>query len=43
MIKQLAKDGTSILLTTQYMEEAEYLANNVIVLDHGMIIDEGNR
>jgi ABC-2 type transport system ATP-binding protein len=41
MIKQLAKDGTSILLTTQYMEEAEYLADNVIVLDHGMIIAEG--
>ncbi len=41
MIKQLAKDGTSILLTTQYMEEAEYLADNVIVLDHGTIIAEG--
>jgi ABC-2 type transport system ATP-binding protein len=41
MIKQLAKDGTSILLTTQYMEEAEFLANNVIVLDHGTIIAEG--
>ena len=41
MIKQLAKEGTSILLTTQYMEEAEYLANNVIVLDHGTIIAEG--
>lgn len=41
MIKQLANDGTSILLTTQYMEEAEYLADNVIVLDHGTIIAEG--
>jgi ABC-2 type transport system ATP-binding protein len=41
MIKDLAKNGTSILLTTQYMEEAEYLADNVIVLDHGRIIAEG--
>ncbi len=41
MIKELAKSGTSILLTTQYMEEAEFLANNVIVLDHGKIIAEG--
>lgn len=41
MIKQLAKDGTTILLTTQYMEEAEYLADNVIVIDHGMVIAEG--
>jgi ABC-2 type transport system ATP-binding protein len=41
MIKQLAKDGTTILLTTQYMEEAEYLADNVIVIDHGKVIAEG--
>lgn len=41
MIKQLASEGTSILLTTQYMEEAEFLADNVIVLDQGTIIAEG--
>ncbi len=40
-VQQLADEGTTILLTTQYMEEAEYLANNVIVLDHGTIIAEG--
>lgn len=40
-VQQLADEGMSILLTTQYMEEAEYLANNVIVLDHGIIIAEG--
>jgi ABC-2 type transport system ATP-binding protein len=40
-IKGLAKDGTTILLTTQYMEEAEYLADNVIVIDHGKVIAEG--
>ncbi len=41
MVKELAHDGVSILLTTQYMEEAEYLANNVIVIDHGTVIAEG--
>lgn len=41
MIKQLAKEGTTILLTTQYMEEAEYLSDNVIVIDHGTVIAEG--
>jgi ABC-2 type transport system ATP-binding protein len=40
-IKGLAKNGTTILLTTQYMEEAEYLADNVIVIDHGKVIAEG--
>jgi ABC-2 type transport system ATP-binding protein len=41
MIKDLAKSGTTVLLTTQYMEEAEFLADNVIVIDHGKIIAEG--
>lgn len=41
MISDLAKSGTTILLTTQYMEEAEYLADNVIVIDHGQVIAEG--
>jgi ABC-2 type transport system ATP-binding protein len=41
MIKQLAKNGTTILLTTQYMEEADFLADNVIVIDGGKVIAEG--
>jgi ABC-2 type transport system ATP-binding protein len=41
MIKNLAKTGTTILLTTQYMEEADYLADNVVVIDHGSVIAEG--
>ncbi len=41
LVQSLADEGMSILLTTQYMEEAEYLANNVIVLDRGTIIAEG--
>lgn len=41
MIKELANSGTTVLLTTQYMEEADFLANNIIVIDHGTIIAEG--
>lgn len=41
MIKQLADSGTTILLTTQYMEEADHLADNIVVLDNGKIIAEG--
>lgn len=41
MIKQLAKSGTTILLTTQYMEEADNLADSIIVIDGGKIIAEG--
>ncbi len=41
MIKKLAKDGTTILLTTQYMEEADQLADNIIVIDNGKVIAEG--
>lgn len=41
MIKQLAKSGTTILLTTQYMDEADHLADNIAVLDGGTIIAEG--
>lgn len=41
IIKDLAKSGTTILLTTQYMEEADVLADNIIVIDHGKVIAEG--
>jgi ABC-2 type transport system ATP-binding protein len=41
MIKQLAKNGTSILLTTQYLEEADLLADSIIVIDGGKVIAEG--
>lgn len=41
MIRELAKNGTTILLTTQYMEEADYLADNIIVIDGGKVIAEG--
>jgi ABC-2 type transport system ATP-binding protein len=41
MIKQLAKSGTTILLTTQYMEEADQLADKIVVIDNGKVIAEG--
>lgn len=41
MIRRLKADGTSILLTTQYMEEADQLADRVVVIDNGWVIAEG--
>ena len=41
MIKQLTDAGTTILLTTQYMEEADQLADNIVVIDQGKVIAEG--
>jgi len=41
VILDLVKQGTTVLLTTQYMEEADRLADNIVVLDRGGIIAEG--
>ncbi|MBI5466605.1 MAG: ATP-binding cassette domain-containing protein [Candidatus Kerfeldbacteria bacterium] len=41
MIGELVKEGTTILLTTQYLEEADQLADTVAVIDHGVVIAEG--
>lgn len=41
VIQNLVSGGTSLLLTTQYLEEADLLANNIIVIDHGKVIAEG--
>ncbi len=41
IIRELAADGTAILLTTQYLEEADQLAHRVAVLDGGRIVAEG--
>jgi len=41
VIKRLVSRGTSLLLTTQYLEEADLLADNIIVVDHGVVIAEG--
>ncbi len=41
IIRDLVADGTSILLTTQYLEEADELADKIAIIDHGKIIAEG--
>lgn len=41
MIRGLVAEGTTILLTTQYLEEADDLAERVAVVDHGRIVAEG--
>ncbi len=35
LLRELVRDGTTIVLTTQYLEEADRLADEVVVLDHG--------
>ncbi len=41
VIRDLVREGSTLLLTTQYMEEADRLADNIIVIDHGRVIAEG--
>lgn len=41
VISDLVAGGTTLLLTTQYLEEADRLADNIVVIDHGKIIAEG--
>lgn len=41
LTRALVEDGTTVLLTTQYLEEADQLANRVAVIEHGRIIAEG--
>jgi ABC-2 type transport system ATP-binding protein len=41
VIRSLAADGTTVFLTTQYLEEADRLADRIAVLDHGRIAAEG--
>lgn len=42
MIEELVAEGTTLLLTTQYLEEADYLADRIAVIDHGRIIAGGS-
>jgi ABC-2 type transport system ATP-binding protein len=40
-IRGLVADGTDVLLTTQYLEEADQLARDVVIIDHGRVIAAG--
>src|SRR5580692_9563701 len=41
MIRRLVADGTTVLLTTQYLDEADQLAHDIAVIDHGAVIATG--
>ena len=41
VIEELVEEGTTLLLTTQYLEEADRLADTIAVIDHGHVIAEG--
>ena len=41
MIRALVAEGTTVLLTTQYLEEADRLADELVVIDHGKVIAAG--
>ena len=40
-INELVAEGTTVLLTTQYLEEADQLAEQIVVIDHGSVIARG--
>jgi len=42
VIEDLVAEGTTVLLTTQYLEEADRLASQLVVVDHGRVISEGS-
>jgi oleandomycin transport system ATP-binding protein len=41
MIRGLVADGATVLLTTQYLDEADQLAHDIVVIDHGRVIATG--
>jgi ABC-2 type transport system ATP-binding protein len=42
LIRDLVSTGTTLLLTTQYLEEADQLADRIAVIDHGRLLSEGS-
>ena len=42
IVRELVADGTTVLLTTQYLDEADRLAHRIVVVDRGQIIAEGS-
>jgi ABC-2 type transport system ATP-binding protein len=43
LIRSLVRQGTTVLLTTQYLDEADQLADRIAVIDHGRVIAEGTQ
>lgn len=41
VLRELVRDGTTLLLTTQYLDEADQLADDIVVIDQGRIIAQG--
>ncbi|MDF0529954.1 ATP-binding cassette domain-containing protein [Tsukamurella sp. 8F] len=41
VLRDLVRGGTTLLLTTQYLEEADQLADDIVVVDHGRVIEHG--
>lgn len=42
LIENIKKENKTIILTTHYMDEAEYLCEEIVIIDHGKIIENGN-
>jgi len=40
-IRELVSQGTTVLLTTQYLDEADHLADDVVVIDRGLVVAQG--
>jgi ABC-2 type transport system ATP-binding protein len=40
-VRRLNREGTTVMLTTQYLEEADQLADRIAIIDHGRIVREG--
>jgi ABC-2 type transport system ATP-binding protein len=41
LVRELAAEGTTVLLTTQYLDEADHLTDRIAVIDHGRLLTEG--
>ena len=42
IIRELVAEGVTVLLTTQYLDEADSLADHIVVIDHGVVIAQGS-
>jgi ABC-2 type transport system ATP-binding protein len=42
LLQELVRDGMTLLLTTQYLDEADHLADDIVLLDHGRVVASGS-